>query len=83
MGTESFWLISCRREADESHRPRRWKQWLHTAREMRDSDTPVQPKSAKPKATMSVEDVGRGVSGVDVKNVEGMRSTMRRIDGSG
>lgn len=82
-GTLSFLLISLRREAEESHRPRRWKQWLHMAREMRDSLTPLQPKRAKPKATTSTCELGTGVSGTDVKNVEGMRWTMRRIDGSG
>lgn len=54
MGTSSFLLISCKRASEESHSPSRWKQWLHTASEIRDSETPVQPKSAKAKAIRSV-----------------------------
>lgn len=82
MGTSSFLLISSRRVAEESQRPRRWKQWLHTARDMRDSETPVQPKRAKAKATISVGDRGGSVLD-EVKKEDGMRSRMCCIDGSG
>jgi NADH:ubiquinone oxidoreductase subunit len=82
MGTSSFLLISVRRVAEESQRPRRWKQWLHTAREMRDSETPVQPKRAKAKATVSVGESG-GVVPEDVKKEEGMRDRICWMGGSG
>lgn len=82
MGTSSFLLISLRRVAEESQRPRRWKQWLHTARDMRDSETPVQPKRAKTNATMSLGDRGGSVP-AEVKKDDGMRSRMWCMDGSG
>lgn len=83
MGTSSFVLISCRRASEESHSPRRWKQWLHTASEMRDSETPVQPKSAKAKAVRSAG-VDGGVPLVVVeKYVDGIRVRMESTCGSG
>jgi hypothetical protein len=50
---------------------------------MRDSDTPVQPKRAKVKATMSVGVVGWAVSVVELKNVDGIRERICWMGGEG
>lgn len=79
-------LISFSRVSDESQSPRRWKQWLHTARLIRDSDTPVQPKRANAKATMSVDEVGGVLVTSDpggLKYTAGMRFIISCTEGSG
>jgi hypothetical protein len=76
----SFVLISFRRVSEDSHRPRRWKQWSQTASDIRDSWRPDHPKRANAKPTISVGDDG----GEDVPNNRfGARCKMSFIEGSG
>lgn len=82
--TSSFLLISFKRVFEDSHRPRRWKQWSHTASDILDSDSPDQPKSANAKATMSEGVDGRvDDESVELNRVGGMRWRISSIDGLG
>jgi hypothetical protein len=69
-----------------NQRPVRWKQWLQTANEMRDSHTPVQPNRANRKATVLVDEEG-GLSVASepggLKNDECTRGRISSIRGSG
>lgn len=80
IGTSSFLLISFNLVSEDSHKPSLWKQWSHTASEMRDSESPDQPKRANAKATISEGDDG-GV--VELNRFDGMRCTMSFMLGSG
>jgi hypothetical protein len=85
IGTSSFLLISFKRWSDDSHSPSRWKQWSHTASDIRDSTTPDQPNSANVKATMSVGDEGSDVAAVpdELNRLDGRRWRMSCTDGLG
>lgn len=82
MGTSSFLLISLRRVSDESQSPSRWKQCSHVASDMRDSDSPDQPKMAKVNATLSASDDG-GCTPTEVKRLFGRRLRTSDMEGLG
>jgi len=64
----------------------RWKQWLHVASAILDSDNPDQPRIANAKAVMSEGEVGGSYVVVELdafQKLVGIRSRISEIRGPG